>query len=123
MDGLCAYHQEVDVKRDAEKEKFWRGVVAEAEGSGQSVREFCRCRELKESLFYFWRGQIGRRDKESGGRGGFVELFRASGPESRSGVSIRVGERVHIVVDRGFDASVLQSVLVVVMEVVPVCFR
>ena len=43
------------MKRDAGKEKFWREVVGEACGSGQTVREFCRQRGLKENLFYMWR--------------------------------------------------------------------
>ena len=36
------------MKRDAGKEKFWREVVGEACSSGQTVREFCRQRQVKE---------------------------------------------------------------------------
>jgi transposase-like protein len=54
----------VDVKRDAEKEKFWRKAIREASGSGRSDRGFCRERGLKDSLFYAWRRELKRRDRE-----------------------------------------------------------
>jgi hypothetical protein len=102
------------VKRDADKEALWRKTVAEACGSGQSVREFCRERGLKENLFYAWRRELKTRDAESSQRAGFVELVGAAGRDNRAGVSIRVGERFSIVVERGFDAAALQAVLAVV---------
>ena len=43
------------MKRDPEKEQFWRGVIAEAADSGLSVRAFCRQKGLKENLFHAWR--------------------------------------------------------------------
>jgi hypothetical protein len=98
----------VDVKRDAEKEKFWRKAIREASGGGRSAREFCReRRELK------------RRDTEADDGSGFVELLQTAGRENRAGVSIRVGERINIVLERGFDAPALKAVLVVVGEVLP----
>jgi hypothetical protein len=109
----------VDVKRDAEKEKFWRKAIMEASGGGQSAREFCRERGLKDSLFYAWRRELKRRDTEADDGSGFVELLQTAGRENRAGVSIRVGERINIVLERGFDAPALKAVLVVVGEVLP----
>ncbi len=109
------------MKRDAGKEKFWRAAISEAGDSGQSVRAFCRERGLNESRFYFWRSELRTRDTESGGRPGFVELVRAAKPAADgAGVCIRMGERVSVVLDRGFDASALKAVLAALNEVVAV---
>lgn len=49
--------------RDAAKERYWRRTVGEQRRSGQSIRGFCRGRGLAESAFYFWRGELARRDR------------------------------------------------------------
>ena len=54
------------MKRDAGKEKFWRKTMVEAQGSGQSVREFCRQRGIKENQLYAWRRELRTRDAEAG---------------------------------------------------------
>lgn len=100
------------MKRDAGKEKFWREVVGEACGSGQTVREFCRQRGLKENQFYMWRRELKRRDAEAAETGGFVELVGAlDRTGAPAGVSIRVDDRVRIVLDRGFDREALKAAL------------
>jgi transposase-like protein len=97
------------MKRDAAKETFWRGALAELGGSGQSVREFCRQRGLKEGLLYAWGRRLRRRDAESSSEAGFVELVGpgAGGRPPESGVSVRVDDRVSIVLGRGFDGPTL----------------
>lgn len=52
-------------KRDAAKERFWRGVLQRASASELSVRAFCRRENVPESAFYFWRREIARRDREA----------------------------------------------------------
>lgn len=54
-------------KRSAEKEEFWRMVLAEFELSGLSVREFCRREKIGKASLYNWRRQIAQRDAESEG--------------------------------------------------------
>lgn len=98
------------MKRDAGKEKFWRETIAEAAGSGQSVREFCQQRGLKENLFYSWRRELRWRDAEAVEQPGFVELVRPGGGGA-AGVSIRIDDRISIVLQRGFDREVLQATL------------
>jgi len=98
-------------RRDPEKEKFWRGVVQEHSGSGKSVREFCGEKELNENQFYGWRRELKLRDSEKAGAGGFVELIRRGGPAGTAGVSIRVDERLSVVVERGFDGETLRAAL------------
>jgi len=99
------------VKRDASKEKFWRKTMAEACSSGQSVRKFCRKRGLKEDLFYAWRRELKTRDMEAAEQGGFVELVRPAGGKAGAGVSIRIDDRLSIVLESGFDGAALKLAL------------
>jgi transposase len=46
--------------RDPEREQFWRGTVAAWEKSGQSVRDFCAARGLREPNFYYWKRALAR---------------------------------------------------------------
>ena len=99
------------MKRDAGKEKLWRAAIAEAGSSGQSVREFCRQRRLKESLFYAWRRELKTRDGEATEKSGFVELVRPAGRAEGAGVSLRIDDRLSIVLERGFDGATLKAAL------------
>jgi transposase-like protein len=47
---------------DPGREKLWRDALTQFAAGGQSVREFCAARRLKETAFYFWRREIQRRD-------------------------------------------------------------
>ena len=55
--------------RNAQKERKWRGLIAEQRRSGRTVKAFCETRGVSESLFYYWRGQIDAAggEKEAGG--------------------------------------------------------
>ena len=109
------------VRRDEGKERFWREKVPEAEASGLSIREFCRERGLKEAQFYAWRRELKMREIEEQRKPGFVELIRTPSGNGDSGVSIRIGERVSIVVERGFDAETLKTALACLCVDAPVC--
>lgn len=98
-------------RRDPEKEKFWRGTVQEHEGSGKSAHEFCTEKGLNENQFYGWRRELKLRDSEKAGPGGFVELIRRGGQGVRAGVSIRIDERISVVLERGFDGETLKATL------------
>ena len=99
------------MKRDAGKEKLWRKAMAEAQGSGLSVRAFCRHRGIKENQFYAWRRELRTRDAEAGEKGGFVELVRPGGRTEGAGVSLRIDDRLSIVLERGFDGATLKAAL------------
>jgi transposase-like protein len=53
-------------RRDPAKEQFWRSILKRFATSGQSIRQFCAARKLKETAFYFWRREIRRRDSGDG---------------------------------------------------------
>lgn len=44
------------------KEKFWRRTLRDFAGSEQSVRAFCRQRQLSEPSFYAWRRTLAQRE-------------------------------------------------------------
>src|SRR5581483_2406073 len=37
-------------KQQAERHKYWQGVIAEQEASGKSIREFCRERNFRRTF-------------------------------------------------------------------------
>jgi len=51
-------------RRDGEKERLWRRRFKEFERVGESIRAFCRSRDIPEAQFYSWRREIRRRDQE-----------------------------------------------------------
>ncbi len=51
--------------RDPKKERYWRRMVWRWERSRLSVREFCDWQSLSESLFYAWRRELAKRDREN----------------------------------------------------------
>lgn len=98
-------------RRDPEKEKFWRAVVQEHGGSGKSVRKFCEEKGLKENQLYGWRRALKRRDSEKEDAGGFVELIRKGCQAATAGVSIKIDDRISVVLERGFDGETLKATL------------
>jgi len=96
--------------RDAEKEKFWREKMGAYEKSGLTVREFCERDGLREVQFYYWRRVL----KIEAKQGGFVELVPAAGANAPAGVSLKIDDRVSIVLERGFDGETLKAALAAV---------
>jgi hypothetical protein len=52
------------MKRNAQKEAYWRDVVERQARSGLSVRRFCAEQNISEASFYGWRRKLARRDQE-----------------------------------------------------------
>ena len=50
-------------RRDPAREKFWRRTIRDQQGSGMSVRDFCRREGLKDGAFRWWRQELTRRDQ------------------------------------------------------------
>jgi hypothetical protein len=70
--------------RDPKKESDWRERLSDQARSGLTVRAFCEREALKETAFYFWRREIGRRDRQAVRRRtpalAFVEVHAAPKP-------------------------------------------
>lgn len=119
--------------RDRQREVCWRRVVREQRGSGLTIRDFCRQSKLRESAFYFWRGELERRDcarrqaepegRQQQGRGSRcprpivapafvpVQVAQEIPPPApgRLEIALTGGRRVHVIppVDRQALADVL----------------
>jgi transposase-like protein len=50
--------------KNTAKEAFWRDVLRRHAKSGLTIRAFCRRHELGENLFYWWRRELARRDRQ-----------------------------------------------------------
>jgi transposase-like protein len=52
-------------RRNSDKERFWRRMLALCEVSDLSIRAFCQHHQLSEPNFYQWRRIIQQRDQAS----------------------------------------------------------
>ena len=52
------------MKRNAQKEAYWRDMVKRQARSGLSVRRFCSEQDISEPAFYGWRKKLAQRDQE-----------------------------------------------------------
>lgn len=93
----------------------WRGLVSEQASSGKSVSEFCGERDLRAWQFYEWKKRLRDTDATK-----FVEVAVPPAAEIAqhpsqhgSAIEVRLRSGYIIVVERGFDASHLRSLLTV----------
>lgn len=115
-------------ERGREKERFWRGIVRRQRVSGMSVREFCRIEGLSEPSFYFWRRELPRRRRRSGGSERTRPAGAAGGraPGAASSRSPRgAAAFVPVVVSDAAAAAVVEIVLsdLTIVRVPPGCDR
>jgi hypothetical protein len=96
-------------RRDAEKERFWRGVIRAQRQSGQSIREYCRANGLREPTFYAWRQELKRRSSQrasAGPRRGRLAEVRQCPP---AGTRPRLSDRATFVPVRVAAEGVLAA--------------
>jgi hypothetical protein len=112
-------------QRDMEKERHWAKVIREAARSGQSTREFCRERKLKESQFYWWqrklrerredralrRSGMGKADNRAGST--FALVSEESGALD-AGIELVLADGRRVRISRGVDEETLRTVLAAV---------
>jgi hypothetical protein len=86
----------------------WRERIAEQEGSGVSVKEFCKQQGLTEYSFYAWRKRL---RKQAPVRFALVERGVLAGPSTETSLELVLtsGERLRIAA--GVDAATLRTVL------------
>jgi transposase-like protein len=83
------------MKKQSERQEYWRGVIAEQEASGKAIREFCRERDLTEHSFYWWRQHL---RKEKPVSFALVETKPAA-PAAQFELRLSSGEVLHIPAD------------------------
>lgn len=124
---------------DPGKARRWRELVGRWQASGQTVREFCRSAEVRESAFYWWKRRLARRhagrglDRDaqaslpsrpadvrssaaSGDRpspGGFLPVQVIMDQAMGSGVEIHWDNGRTVRLHRGFDRQTLAEALAV----------
>ena len=54
-------------KRSVKTVEWWRSVMDEFQSSGQTVRAFCRRKEICEGTFFAWRKRLSRSDSRAAG--------------------------------------------------------
>lgn len=103
-------------RRDLDKERFWRELIAGQAVSGLSVRAWCLRHEVSEASFYAWRRELARRDAATDVVPRFAEVMVR---DQREEAALEANERplqihlddVRIDVPTGFDSTTLRTVL------------
>jgi hypothetical protein len=96
--------------KQEQRRELWRQRIAEQENSGQSIRGYCRERELKEHAFYGWRGRL--RKQNTPIRFALVETKPAVETPPPLELLLASGDRLRI----RSDAATLKLVLTVLRE-------
>ena len=81
------------MKRNVQKEAYWRDMVERQARSGMSVRRFCAEQEISEASFYGWRKKLARRDQEKVAPNSRPQKLEAANSRQRSGVHSPGGGR------------------------------
>jgi hypothetical protein len=118
-------------RRDRNKERYWRGLLARWQRSGLSVRDFCDVERLSEASFYGWRRELALRDREAArapsgaqhqtappmppatqGRPLFVPVqVQTPSQADKHAIAIVLSGGYEVRVSPGFDSQTLQRVL------------
>ena len=96
--------------KQEQRRELWCQRIAEQENSGQSIRTYCRERELKEHAFYGWRGRL--RKQNTPVRFALAETKPVVEAASPLELIMASGERLRI----PSDAATLKLVLTVLRE-------
>lgn len=103
-----------DAKSARSRSEYWRELIRQQAGSGQSVHAFCAARGFTEQSFYYWRKRLNKDAPVS------FALVTADGSNLTEGSALELdlgsGQRLRI--PRGADAATLRTVLSVLRECV-----
>lgn len=105
-------------ERDAEKARRWQSIIREAAGSGLSIREFCRRRQLTVSQFYWWQRRLKpqqmsarRKQRRDGPDAASFLLVSEKGETPAAGIELVLGDGRRLRISRGVDEETLRAVL------------
>ena len=94
--------------------EYWRELIRQQAGSGQSVHAFCSERHLTEQSFYYWRKRLVNE------RSVTFALVAADGArandEQPAPLELDLGSGQRLRIPRGVDTATLRTVLSVLRE-------
>ena len=93
---------------------FWRNLIQQQAGSGQSVSVFCAERGLTEQSLYYWRKRLNL-SKEASVSFALVTADR-SDREGGAPLDLELGSGQRLRIPRGADAATLRTVLAILRE-------
>jgi hypothetical protein len=110
------------------REAYWRRVLSDASGSGLTPTAYCRRHGIPPPNFFYWKGEIARRDRRAssiptreGIRHGSTPValipVRVTAPETERGtqgpieIVLRGGRVVRV--ESGFDEDTLRRVIAI----------
>ena len=102
----------MDVTRKKRVERDWAAVLVECDGSGLSIKEFCRREGMSQSLFYRRHkevGAVGVAGKRSGRRSDFIEL--TGGASSRFSARMVFGGGIELSISNDCKPELLGQIL------------
>ena len=91
-----------------ERHVHWQTIIDNQAASGMKVTAYCQESHISSSLFYTWRRKLREQQPFPGG---FVELKTGRRGGATSGLCIRVGAKLSIEVEKGFDPYTLRAVI------------
>jgi hypothetical protein len=99
--------------RQAERRKFWTGLIARHKQSGKTVEAFCQENGVGGPSFYAWRKRLMEKSRPIG-----FAMVEMSGVRPQRGEPVELilptGDRLHI--HAGVDAATLRLVLSALRE-------
>jgi hypothetical protein len=98
----------------AEREQFWRRHLAQQDGSGLTIRDYCLNHGLNEHSFYSWRRMISERDRRAASATPAflpVAVVDAPAPLNDPSIEIQLGGGRCVRVRNGCDRVLLADVL------------
>ena len=102
----------VDADKARSRSEYWREVIQQQVGSGQSVHVFCSEHGLTDQSFYFWRKRL---SKETPVRFALVATDE-TGAKQSAPLELDLGSGQRLRIPFGVDATTLRTVLTVLRE-------
>ncbi len=102
------------------REPYWRQVLARCKRSGLSVRAFCEAEGLNPMTVYWWRRELGRRDRP---QPSFlpVRVLAEATESSNVGIEVILANGRSVRVSAGFDPRTLVCVVETLEQGGPSC--
>ena len=109
-----------------EREKLWRGILAEQKASGLSHTDFCRSKSISSNAYFWWKRELRLRDakrrkarhakpKKTSTPTLVPVKIRGTSPEQPWHFEVALANGRTVKVPAGFDAEALKR-LVVALE-------